>query len=205
MVQVLKESVRSQIVEAAESQFAKVGFKKATVGAIAQEADVATGTIYKYFPNKKALFEAVVSDEFVEEFIRLTECRIKEFDKSQDLDQNIYKEGDAGKLLHFWIRNRRKVIILLARSEGTKYESFTRNYVQKMTDQAVAQAHHQYPQLEITDLLRFMLEKALTDSVRGVVLILEHFKNKESILEAFDAGTTYHLGGIAALIGWACK
>ncbi len=206
MVQILKESVRNQIVEAAESQFAKMGFKKATVGSIAQEADVATGTIYKYFPNKKALFETVVSDEFVEEFLRLTQCRINKFDTSQGIDSSLSNmEGDAESLLHFWIRNRRKVIILLARSEGTKHESFGRKYVQGMTDQAVAQACQQYPQLEITDLLRFMLEKALTDSVRGVVLILDHFEDKESILEAFDAGTTYHLSGMAALVEWACK
>ena len=206
MVQILKESVRNQIAEAAESQFAKVGFKKATVGSIAQEADVATGTIYKYFPNKKALFEAVVSDEFVEEFLRLTRCRINEFNKSQGIDPSLSNmEGDAGKLLHFWICNRRKVVILLARSEGTKHERFVRKYVQGMTDQAITQARRQYPQLEITDLLRFMLEKALADSVRGVVSILEHFEDKESISEALEAGTTYHLGGMAALVGWACK
>jgi len=206
MVQILKESVRSQIAEAAESQFAKVGFKKATVGSIAEEADVATGTIYKYFKNKAALFNAVVSNEFVEEFFRLTRCRITEFEKSQGVDPNLsHREGEAGKLLHFWIRNRRKVIILLARSKGTKYESFGRKYVQEMADQAIAQASQQYHQLEISDLLRFMLEKSLADSVRGIVSILEHFEDEESIFEAFEAGTAYHLGGIASLVKWACK
>lgn len=206
MVQILKESVRSQIADAAEFQFAKVGFKKATVGSIALEADVATGTIYKYFPNKKALFEAVVSDEFVEEFLRLTRSRIDEFEQPQGVDPSLsYMEGEAGKLLHFWIQNRRKVIILLARSEGTKHESFGREYVQGMMDQAIAQASKQYPQLELTDILRFTLENALANSVRGLVSILENFEDEISIFEAFDAGTTYHLGGMAALVEWACK
>ena len=35
MVQILKESVRRQISEAAESTFAGVGYKKATIGMIA--------------------------------------------------------------------------------------------------------------------------------------------------------------------------
>lgn len=206
MVQILKESVRNKIVKAAESQFAKEGFNKATMGAIAQEADVATGTIYKYFHNKQDLFEEVVPDGFVAEFLHLTQSRINEFEQPQGVDPSIsYLDGEAGKLLHFWVLNRLKVIILLARSEGTKHESFNREYVRGMTDQAISQARKQYPQLEITDLLRFILKNALADSVRGLVSTLERFKDEKSIFEAIDAGTTYHLGGMAALLDWACK
>lgn len=204
MVQIRKEIVRDKIVTAAEVLFAQTGFRKTTVEAIAKKAGIATGNIYTYYPNKKALFRAVITPEFVEEFSRLTRNRIAEFDQPQGIDSNLsYSEGEAGKLLHFWIENRHKVIILLARSEGTEYESFGKQYVRDMTAQAIAQMRKQYPQVEITALLQVMLENALTDSVRGVVSILEHFEDESAIMEAFDAGTAYQLGGIAALIEWA--
>jgi len=206
MVQILKESVRNQITEAAELQFAKVGFKKATLGAIAQEANVATGTIYKYFPNKKALFHSIVTDEFIADFSRLTRNRIEGFARPEGIDSSrSYMEGKEGELLHFWIHNRRKVIILLAQSEGTKCEPFAQRYIDDMTSQAIAQARAQFPHMEITSFLQFMLKSSLADSVRGIVSILEHFEDEKSIRKAFDASTTYQLGGFAALIEWNCK
>lgn len=206
MVQILKESVRNSIVFAAESQFAKSGFKRATVASIAKEAGVATGNIYKYYSSKKELFEAVITEEFVDDFLRLTRNRIGEFEQSQGIDSSRdYMENKAGELLHFWIKNRRKTVILLAQAKGTKYEDFARIYIQDMKEQAIAQVCRQHPQIEITDMLGFMLEKALADSVRGIVLILEHFDEEESILEAFGAGTAYQLGGLAALFEWACS
>ncbi len=204
MVQIRKESVRDKIVLAAEVLFAQVGFRKSTVEAIAKTAGVATGNVYTYYSNKKALFKAVIPPEFVEEFSRLTRNRIAEFEQPQGIDPSLlYSEGEAGKLLYFWIKNRHKVVILLARSDGTEYEDFGQQYVQDMTAQAIAQVRKQYPGLEITALLQFMLEKALTDSVRGIVSILEHFEDESAILEALGAGTAYHLGGIAALVEWA--
>ncbi|WP_169727817.1 TetR/AcrR family transcriptional regulator [Desulfovibrio inopinatus] len=206
MVQIRKEIVRDKIVLAAEALFAQAGFRKSTVEAIAKKAGIATGNIYTYYPNKRALFKAVITPEFVEEFSLLTRNRIAEFEQPQGIDPSLsYSEGEAGKLLHFWIKNRSKVVILLARSEGTEYEDFGQQYVQDMTAQAIAQIRKQYPGLEITALLQFMLEKALTDSVRGIVSILEHFEDESAILEAFGAGTAYHLGGITALVEWASR
>lgn len=205
MVQILKEAVRDRIALAAEVQFARAGFRKTTMEGVAREAGVSIGNIYKYFPNKKALFQAVVSDAFVAEFSRLTRKRIEGFARTQGVEPGCPPtEGEAGELLRFWIRNRRKAIILLARSEGTEHERFGRDYVRDMAAQAVEQLRESRPQLEVTPLLRFMLEKALGDSVRGIVAILEHFEEEASILEALSAGSAYHVAGLNALADWAC-
>lgn len=204
MVQVRKEAVRDKILRAAEALFAQTGFKKTTVEAIAKKAGIATGNVYTYYPTKKALFNAVITPEFVAEFSRLTRSRITAFDQPGGIDPSQpYTEGEAGKLLHLWITNRHKTIILLARSDGTVHESFSRQYVQDMTAQALAQIRSRHPQMNITPLLQFMLQKALADTVQGIVYILEHFEDEATILAAFSAGTAFHLGGLAALADWA--
>lgn len=57
------EARRAQILEAAARVFARHGFRGATSRAIAQEAGVAEGTLFRYFPTKHhlllALFEAL--------------------------------------------------------------------------------------------------------------------------------------------------
>lgn len=50
-----KKDRRAALLAAATEVFAEVGFAGATVRRIADEAGVATGTLYNYFPNKEAL------------------------------------------------------------------------------------------------------------------------------------------------------
>lgn len=49
---------RADILRAARDQIAAHGFAGASMSAIADEAQVATGTLYRYFENKDALFVA---------------------------------------------------------------------------------------------------------------------------------------------------
>lgn len=204
MVQILKDSVRNQILEAAEAQFAQVGFKRATIGTIAQEAGIATGTVYTYFPNKKALFHSIITEDFVEELSNLTRNRIASFAQPAglDMDHNPMK-GESGRLLSFFVHNRLKIIILLGWGEGTKYESFISNYIQKMELQTMDQVRIQFPQLKITKTFRFMVHKYLVESIRGIIAILTEFNEEKAIYSAFAATTKCQLAGINALIEWA--
>lgn len=49
----------ARIVDAATEVFAEVGFDAATTEAIAERAGTSIGSLYQFFPNKKALFEAI--------------------------------------------------------------------------------------------------------------------------------------------------
>ena len=68
MPEVGPPDIRRQIVEAAEGLIADRGLKGATTRAIAARAGCAEGSIYRYFPDKHALFMEVVrtsSPEFL--------------------------------------------------------------------------------------------------------------------------------------------
>ena len=54
-----KAAVRGQIVAAARRLVAHGGYGAAQVAAVAREAGVATGTVYRYFPSKAELFAEV--------------------------------------------------------------------------------------------------------------------------------------------------
>ncbi len=58
-----RERHRREILEAALRVFARAGYHRATMQAIAREAEFAVGTIYRFFPSKKALYEALVMEE----------------------------------------------------------------------------------------------------------------------------------------------
>src|SRR3954465_15320923 len=57
-----KDSKRCRILEAAKRRFGRFGIKATTMLDIAREADIAVGTIYKFFPDKDALILAWVDE-----------------------------------------------------------------------------------------------------------------------------------------------
>lgn len=56
----LRPEKRDAILRAARKTFATMGFTRATIAAIAAEADVSTRTLYKHFRNKDELFATVL-------------------------------------------------------------------------------------------------------------------------------------------------
>jgi AcrR family transcriptional regulator len=54
-----KAAVRARIVTAARHLIARGGYAEAQISAVAAEAEVATGTVYRHFPSKAELFAEV--------------------------------------------------------------------------------------------------------------------------------------------------
>lgn len=54
--------MKPKILQAARSVFARVGYRSATVADILDEAGVARGTFYRYFPNKRQAFFELVNE-----------------------------------------------------------------------------------------------------------------------------------------------
>jgi AcrR family transcriptional regulator len=58
---------RRQILDGARKLFMDLGFDGASMGEIARAAGVSKGTLYVYFTDKNALFEAIVEQEVLEQ------------------------------------------------------------------------------------------------------------------------------------------
>ena len=61
-----KQANREAILAAARDVFGELGYGAASVRDIVRATDLATGTFYNYFPDKEAVFRALV-DEFADE------------------------------------------------------------------------------------------------------------------------------------------
>lgn len=63
-----RAQIREELIAAAAQVFAKKGYQAATVGEIAAEAGYTIGALYSNFSGKRALFEAVFSQQADEQF-----------------------------------------------------------------------------------------------------------------------------------------
>ncbi len=61
-----REETRRKVIAAALKLFQQVGLDAATMEQIAEEADIAKGTLYHYFPVKEAILDAYIQQSFRE-------------------------------------------------------------------------------------------------------------------------------------------
>jgi AcrR family transcriptional regulator len=57
-----KAQNRAKLIKAARKVFAEKGYGEATARDIVRETDLATGTFYNYFPDKQAIFSALLDE-----------------------------------------------------------------------------------------------------------------------------------------------
>ena len=68
------EETRSIVLEAARAEFAHSGYAATSMENLARRAGVSTKTLYRLFPNKPALFEAMVTER-IDRFVSIVKLR----------------------------------------------------------------------------------------------------------------------------------
>lgn len=202
MVQTRKPETHARVLAAAEQAFAEAGYEGATVAGIAQRAGVSTGNVYRYFESKDALFYEVLPDSFPATFLRLVRKRVRALARSADLTAlDASARNEAEELLRFWIEHRRRVVILLDRSKGSRYEDFAAQLVKALMRPTLVkfQADRGVP---LTASTRFVLEQIFRNTVRTIVAILEAHEDEASIRDAFQGFWSYQLAGLAGFSKW---
>ncbi|TCL76845.1 TetR family transcriptional regulator [Hydrogenispora ethanolica] len=76
-----EDKAKSLIIDGASELFFKFGFSNTTTQQIAEELEISKKTIYKYFPSKESLLEAVLEREHLE-----MEAQLSQLVNQDDLD-----------------------------------------------------------------------------------------------------------------------
>lgn len=89
------EKRKQQIIDAAKDMFINRGFQSTHIGQVCEELDIARGTVYQYFSNKKEILYAIL--ETVSETIEdiLDPDDLKEFLKKKPEHETIVKFIDS--------------------------------------------------------------------------------------------------------------
>ncbi|QRO01790.1 TetR/AcrR family transcriptional regulator [Archangium violaceum] len=204
MAQQLKDEVQEAIASAALEIFARKGFRQATMADIGKAARISTGNIYRYYENKEDLFHALLTEEFVGAFVDLVRRRVKSLDGIEDIRElapTAAFHGVSQELLAFCLANRQRVVILLGRSQGTRYETFSEELVATLVKLAIAHFRALNPELKVTKTMRFNLDRLYRNFVGMMVDILTHFHEEADIRQAIDDYSRYHLAGLKSFFG----
>ena len=187
-MQVLKEEIRIQILQAAEKMFCEKGFLETTTRSIAKEAKISVSNLYLYYENKEMLFNAVAEPIF-QQFIF-------EFHKIMDHDD---RHGDLKQNMSFVIgqmiaASRGKFLLIFDKSKGTKYEGF-RNQVISFVQEHISNQMND----NITD--KFLMSGIFARNlIQGIVTIVNAHKDEKELEQNLKDLTEFHAEGIKQFI-----
>jgi AcrR family transcriptional regulator len=89
---------RQRILDAAEATFASLGLS-VPIDVVAERAGVGVGTLYRHFPTKEALFEAIVTTR-LEELVEETRVRLDASDPADALFSFLHRFADEASAKH---------------------------------------------------------------------------------------------------------
>jgi AcrR family transcriptional regulator len=205
MSQYLKLEVQQRILDAALTAFATVGFEAASVAAIAAEAGVSTGNVYRYFDSKQTLFDAVVPESFPRTLKRLVRARLHAAREAHDPAQARRTPGSAyravsDELVEFSLENRLRVLVLLERSAGTRYEKFADELVELLVEGALDHARSRGRAPRPSAAASFALRRIYANFLSTMAAALALDAPAPRVREAIESYTTYHLSGLSKFI-----
>lgn len=201
MAQRLKESVRASILASAAAAFARDGYRGARLQDVAAVAGVSTGNLYRYFPDKDALFDAIVPRALAARLLRLLRARVRELGTARDWGaMTAAGSSTAHALLAFFIEYRVASLILISGgAEGSSLGHVRPAIVQELTRLArgYVRRHHARPDQIVPQAV---LVQTFINTADMIAAILRNYESADEIAAAFAAFWRYQLAGLQALL-----
>ena len=133
-MQILKDNIRSRILDVAKQQFELKGYSKTSMREIAESAGVGVGNIYNYFTNKDDLFREVVRPVLYALEAMLQEHHGIRGEDIMMMRSEEYLKSCIDEYVSLIDKHSALMKILLFHAQGSSLECFRENYTDRSTE-----------------------------------------------------------------------
>ncbi|MBK7863857.1 MAG: TetR/AcrR family transcriptional regulator [Archangiaceae bacterium] len=179
-----KAAVREAVLSAAARVFCAKGFDAATMPEIARAAGTATGNLYRYFPSKAALYEAVLPRSFVAQVEAMLKRRVDAYGTPRHTEA-------LDALLAFAFAHRDRAVLLLG-----SHAKIRPQVVEHLVHLALSATGRD----DADPLLRFALGQLYDNLLVSTLRAVTAFTEEAQARGAIEQLTRYHLGGLERLL-----
>ncbi|MBC8544868.1 MAG: TetR/AcrR family transcriptional regulator [Clostridia bacterium] len=140
------EATKQQLLELAKAEFLEKGYNKASVRNIAKTAGLTTGAVFRYYPDKAALFDALVAeaaDTLVNQFKAAQEAHYDLIPAEKTSESTELSTNYLNYFINYIYDNFDAFKLVICFSEGTRYA----NYIHELVELEVTQTEDYYEKL----------------------------------------------------------
>ncbi|MCL2797505.1 MAG: TetR/AcrR family transcriptional regulator [Firmicutes bacterium] len=131
-MQYKKKYINDKILEAGLAEYLEKGYRQGNISAIAQNAGVPVGNLYRYFDGKSGLLDALVKNVYTE--IPKTVERLANFDAQNGLSVEGAFLRLASSLADIFDSSGKEIIILVDKCGTTRYEDFSEKTIEQVAN-----------------------------------------------------------------------
>lgn len=115
------QRTRQKLIDAAETVFGELGYHNAGIVEITQRADVALGTFYLYFPDKKSVFD---------DLVRTLNARLRKAiaERVRDIDDRLEQEVVGFETFFEFVRKHRNLYRVILQAETVDEDLYRWHY-----------------------------------------------------------------------------
>lgn len=123
-MQYAKDAIRQKILEIARGEFLEKGFERASIRSITAKAKTSKSNLYNYYPDKDALFCAVLTPTINQ--IQVGLALAKQYNVPKEVDDYTLSSQQyvITAIYHFLVENANDARLLLFRAQGSSLENY---------------------------------------------------------------------------------
>jgi len=199
-MQLKKEKVKKRIEDAAREDFLEYGFTKTSMRNIARKAKVSTSNIYNYFESKDNLFYSLIDPIY----IKVKDLLYNLFETEKNLGENEFFKLISDVFAHpvgeIIKQNAKELIILMDKSEGTKFYNFKEELIKLIESHFTESIIHEKKAKKNNLNNSFVMHIIATNLLEGLLELAKHFKNEQWVDYNIKLLLEYHVNGISGLL-----
>jgi len=177
-VQVLKDEIRNNILEAAKRLFYEKGYNNASLRDIANKSGITVGNVYRYFANKECVLEGVVYPVYskIMDYIELSESYIKAGESKTFED---FRNEINDYILRITKEYRLEMLILFKGAQGTKFEK-TRSELVSLIENRIYEGLFKRVKMDLNEAayLSKVVARSFLDSL---IMVIEETEDSEKL------------------------
>ena len=179
-MQYKKAEVRERILDAARKEYLARGFRGGNISAIAQEAGVPVGNLYRYFDGKTGVLDAIVKPVY--DALPILVQEVQQVDVLDAKTLKLMMPMLVGKLLDFFEDFGSDILILSDCCHGTRYEDFASELIQTVSGVILNKL---YPEGHGRDeeVIAYAVGKAFCGSIFDVIRMGLDRENMQILIE----------------------
>ena len=197
-----KTASHIRVNTAIRQEFLERGFEKASVRSIGQRAGMTSAGLYRHYADKEAMFAAIVDPLIAQ----MDEWMQRHTDRKYPLSENdngtLFDETIVDMIKNIVLPQKEDFYILLCCAQGTRYENFIHDQVEKYQPSLTDAIQHMkklgYTVSDISDEeLHFLLSAYVTAVFEPII----HFYPDDMIAHYLDTMNDFFMPGWKRIMG----